>query len=218
LYPLFQLAIIRFNVVAQTPLIWFDIVEYFSLLSICYNNAMIHLERRVVAISGLSLSGKTSLGQALAEKTDAVFLDVDKARQEISGGTQWLGPEKEYEIMLKTYACNHERASKALRDGKATIIAATYSRPVYHEMLKQLALRERAPLSILFLEELSRDAVSERMIKRIREGGRSNIISMEGYSELRNRYQPPTGKNVITFDANQTLTQLTEAALNALSE
>jgi predicted kinase len=178
---------------------------------------MIHLERRLIAISGLPLSGKTSLGQALAEKTDAVFLDVDEARQEIFGGNQWLGPKKEGQIMLEAYACNHERANQALRDGKATIIAATYSRPAYHEMLKQLALRERAPLSILFLEKLSRDAVSERMIKRIQEGGRSNIISMESYNELKARYQPPT-ENVIVFDANQTLTQLTEAALKALGK
>jgi predicted kinase len=117
--------------------------------------------------------------------------------------------------MLAAYKRNHERAGTILKNGKAAIVAATYSRPTYHEMLRQLALEEDVPLTVFLLGRLDNDAISERLGKRKRQGDRSNITSMEGYNEAKNRYQAPT-ENVIMFDANQTLDQLVEVTLNTL--
>lgn len=174
---------------------------------------MIHIEKRVIALVGLPLSGKTSLGKELSHQTDAVFLDVDEARQEIAPGGEWLGPNQEREIMLEAYKRNHERALAVLRTGKAAILAATYSRPVYHEMLRDLASGEGVSLSVFLLEPSDR-SVTKRLKARQVEGSNSNITSMEGYLEVKGRYQPPAESSVL--DASKPIGEMAELVLQTL--
>ncbi len=149
---------------------------------------MIQLEKRIIALTGLPLTGKTTLGERLVQKTDALFFDVDRARQELKRGNDWLGSDREREIMLEAYQFNHEKAEAALKTGRAVILAATYSRPTYHEMLERLSSDEHVPLDV-FLLALPQEEAEIRIAKRVAEGSDSNIRSLEGYLEVRDRYE-----------------------------
>lgn len=177
---------------------------------------MIHIDKRVIALIGLPLSGKTTLGKEIERQTDVVFLDVDKTRQEIAPGNEWLGPDREREIMLTAYERNHADALAVLKNGKAAVLAATYSRPVYHDMLTKLTLEAGVPITVFQLQ-VPDQIVADRLEKRKLEDSNSNITSMESYSEVKGRYQPPT-ENVTIIDASMPLNNIVEFVLKELQD
>lgn len=170
--------------------------------------------KQIVILAGLPLTGKTEVGRKLAPNLDAEFLDVDETRQEIMPGKTWLGPKEERQIMLASYERNHEKGRAVLRTGRTAILAATYSRPVYHKMAHELAASERVPLRILLLE-IPDSEVVRRLKKRRIEGTSSNIQSLQSYQEVRGRYQPPP--DAIRLDATQSISKLVEAALQLVA-
>lgn len=150
----------------------------------------------LIVLAGLPLSGKTELGRAIAENTDTVFFDIDETRQEISPGSEWLGPEKEKQIMLEAYKQNHQKAREALRLGKNVVVAATYSREVYHEMAKELATETGAALHF-FVLTIPQTEVEKRIEIRKQSGTDSNITDMKSYAEVRDRYTPPPKARIL---------------------
>jgi len=145
----------------------------------------------IIALVGTSFSGKTTIGKELAKKTNLILLDIDKTREKIDSSKKWLGPEQEKRIMLKCYKKNHEKAKKLLGENKSVILAATYSRDYYHEMLKKLAKKTKASLIIFYLkipDIKEAEVVKQRMQKRIKQGDKSNVNSMKAYLEQKNRY------------------------------
>lgn len=156
----------------------------------------LHMEPSLIVLAGLPLSGKTELGQAIVGSTDAAFFDIDKTRQEISPGNEWLGPEKEKEIMLAAYKRNHEKAEETLTVGKAVILAATYSRDTYHEMAQEVAAKAGVAL-YFFVLKVSEMEVEKRIEVRKQSGADSNITDIESYVEVRDRYsQPPNAETI----------------------
>jgi predicted kinase len=174
---------------------------------------MINLEKQIVVLAGLPLSGKTSLGEKLAQESNAVFLDIDEARQKLVPGKEWLGPEMERAIMLQAYEYNHQRARSVLQSGHAAIVAATYSRPAYHDMITTVATLEQVPLHF-FLLKLPDESVASRIEQRRLQGSNSNITSLESYTEVKDRYQPPSAHT--SLDASQPVEQLATAVFNSL--
>lgn len=157
--------------------------------------------KSLVVLAGLPLSGKTTIGKLLSEKYKIPFLDIDETRAEFDNSGIWHGAEKEREIMLEAYTQNHNKAGIHLVAGKPVIIAATYSRSSYHDMLKELS-KNHAVDCYFFLLEASEESVKVRLEHRKKHGAKSNINTLESYKEVRDRYQPYKyeSTNIISTD------------------
>lgn len=155
---------------------------------------MIELPRSLIVLAGLPFTGKTTIGRELEHLTNATFLDIDVARQEIAPGNGWHGPDQEKAIMRAAYEHNHQKAAQLLQIGKSVILAATYSRPDYHKLLRELAEQQSVPLKF-FLLHIPDALVQVRLSDRQKTGSPSNITSLESYREVANRYQPFPDRN-----------------------
>lgn len=146
----------------------------------------------VIVLSGMSLAGKTTLGKALEKSLGVPMLGVDKARQELSADTSWLGADREKEIMRAAYILNHQKAEKQLMAGQSVILVATYSRPEYHEAVRNLVEFTGAQLYAYYLQ-IPDELISTRLLQRNLEGSDSNVKTMEAFLEQRDRYQKMGG-------------------------
>lgn len=142
----------------------------------------------IVVLAGIPVAGKTTLGRAICEGSNFFFCDVETARKQIEGSGAWLGPEKEKDIMLSAYTLNHRWVEEKVRDGRPVLITATYSRPVYHEMLAALQQETGVPLKV-FLLTAPQEVVMERIAERSKNNP-SNLRTVEQLQTVLDRYVP----------------------------
>lgn len=169
----------------------------------------------IVVLSGLTLSGKTTLGQGLAEALGAKALDVDAARREIFPEKGWFGADREFEIMLESYDHNHKLAKDALKKGQSVILSGTYSRPVYREKFRALQIQTGAKVLFICLS-IPDDVALERLEKRKKENSPSNIKTMEAYNEQKNRFKGIEYENLLNINSDRPVTELVCEVANEL--
>lgn len=148
---------------------------------------MIVFEKCIVVLAGLPLTGKSTLGKELSEQSNLVYFDVEIARREIERSGSWLGQEKEKQIMLSAYKRNHQWAKTKLSEGQPVVLAATYSRLEYHQMLSQLSQEASVPLKF-FLLVCPESVLLERLKSRPMDST-SNIRTYEQFYSVKERYQ-----------------------------
>lgn len=167
---------------------------------------MSSVEKSIIVLAGLPFTGKTTLGQKMSEVYGIPFFDIDEARHEImpTPDNRWHGPEEEREIMMAAYIHNHEKAGEALKSGCAVILAATYSRNSYHEMLRELAQKHNVGFWV-FLLEIPDSLVPSRLQERLRQASSSNIVTIESYDEVKSRYKPFEGEELVHVDTSQSI-------------
>lgn len=112
--------------------------------------------------------------------------------------------------MLASYMKNHEKAEEMLALGKAVILAATYSREIYHQMLRELSIKHRAPLYVMLLQ-VPDEVIETRMQDRIAKGSTSNIVNMESYAEVRDRYRQFEGSELVAINTAGSLNDTLES-------
>jgi predicted kinase len=178
----------------------------------------INLKPCLIVLTGLSLSGKTTLGRKLEQSSNLIFLDVDDTRQEILPGKKWLGAEREKEIMLLSYKRNHEKAAALLDKKIPVILAATYSRNIYRELVYSLAARYGVSLKFFLLEIPNKEAMV-RLEARAKNGeSNSTITTLEGYMELKNRYVKIVKNDAFRLETTKPVDQLSNEILEILSK
>jgi predicted kinase len=106
--------------------------------------------------------------------------------------------------MLASYRLNHEKAASIPSSGKTVILAATYSRESYHDKLRELSITHHVPLKF-FLLQIPDEVVKTRLEERILHGSSSNIVSLETYQEVKDRYVTFHGNELIFIDASRPL-------------
>lgn len=143
----------------------------------------------ILVIAGAPLHGKTTLAAEMAKGSNLVRLDVDEARAELfpDAAGQMLSPDQERFIMLTSYQSVHEKARDLVKKGQPVVIAGAYTRPVYHEMLQDLAKKTRVPLKVMLLECTEEEALA-RLAKRNGQGSLSNVTTPNQYREIRDRF------------------------------
>ncbi|MBI2593706.1 ATP-binding protein [Candidatus Daviesbacteria bacterium] len=149
----------------------------------------------IVAFAGPPLSGKSTLGGILSEKTNFKYFDIDEARWKIFPRSGRLPNFLEDLAMLASYTFNHHQAAKALLKGIPVAVGATYSRTIYVNLLRNFAHSAQVPLKI-FVMDVSEKIVEERIKKRVDEGNSSVIKSIEAAIEVKARFNPITGGEV----------------------
>lgn len=145
----------------------------------------------IVVLAGFPRVGKSTLANALVNRTNLVHCDVDRARYQKHPpetppprGTE----EEEKERMAQAYRRNHQQAKEALLRNQPVILNATYSRRSYHELLEQLA-RETGNQIVFFLLEAPDEVIRQR-IETGQQSSVSNIVTFDQFTAVRDRYEP----------------------------
>lgn len=171
----------------------------------------------IVVLAGLPRVGKSTLANALVNRTNLVHCDVDRARYQKHPpktppprGTE----EEEKERMAQAYRRNHQQAKETLIKGHPVILNATYSRRGYHEQLEQLA-RETGNQIVFFLLEAPDEVIRQR-IETGQQSGPSNIVTFDQFAAVRNRYETYSD-GVIKIDTSLPIDTCIETILGHLN-
>lgn len=173
---------------------------------------------RLVAIGGLSGTGKSTLAAALASSIGhapgAVHLrsDIERKRLCLADEYERL-PQNAYrpELTAEVYARLLRLAEIALRAGQSVIVDAVHARPEERDAMATLAARLRAPFTGLWLE-----APVETLVARVE--ARQNDASDAREAVVREQVARPLGRlDWLRLDAGQPLVALVGAAQNALN-
>ena len=171
----------------------------------------------IVALAGLPLTGKSTLGTELARRSNFIFLDVNDVRWNVFPRRGKRLPDKQEQFAMQTsYQKNHERARDLLQQGKPVILTATYSRELYHQMLKSLAKKSDVPLKVFVLEASGKE-IERRIKQRLKKDNLSVVQSLEGFLEVKNRYALITNVDLTEIDATLSLKQNIKQIFQALS-
>jgi predicted kinase len=127
---------------------------------------------RLVAIGGLSGSGKSEVARAIAPRIGAfpgamhVRSDVERKRMFGLGQLERLPPEAyALEVTEQVYAACRKRASMALSGGQSVIVDAVHAKPEEREALAALAAAAGVPFTGLWLDapaKILRDRIAAR--------------------------------------------------------
>lgn len=173
----------------------------------------------LIVLAGLPLSGKSTIGKELANRTNIVFLDSDLARKEITQKEStyvYQGTFEQY-IMRMTYTRNHEKARDELLSGNPVAVASTYSWEGYHNMVKWLAEYTKMPMRFFLLDpNLEKDEIDKRIDERIKKGALSNMRSYEHFLTVKNRYQVIEGVDLTRIDTTKPLEESVAQILKEL--
>ena len=133
---------------------------------------IVPVEPRLIAIGGLSGSGKSTVARAIAPRIGAfpgaVHIRSDVERKRLFG----VAPEERLAdsaytqaISDQVYAICRKRATNALEGGAAVIFDAVHAKPEEREAIAALAAEKRVPFTGLWLEappEVMRERVASR--------------------------------------------------------
>ena len=163
----------------------------------------------LVILAGLPLSGKTTLGDELEKQTGIKFCDSDRLRGQITGHPtraeydrrMSLGKEGiaiQAKDMQIAYECLRLNAGVMLEAGRPIIVAATYSRKISQEFLREIAVKYNAKVRVI-LCRLGNDTEEVVRGRMKRDEGATTVFgcsSWTDYVDVRERYQAVTTTGV----------------------
>ncbi len=173
---------------------------------------------RLIAIGGLSGSGKSALASAIAPLLGAfpgavhVRSDVERKRR-FGVPPKTRLPSKAYAagVSDEVYAMCRKRARLALRAGRTVIVDAVHAKPEERAAIEALAREERVPFIGLWLEA-PREVMKARIAKR--SGDPSDATPQVVEEQLSYEIGP---QNFELIDAGRPLEQVAAAALDAIA-
>lgn len=171
----------------------------------------------IVALAGPPLVGKSTLGRELAARSNLQFLDIDEGRWKIFPRTERLPESLEGLAMITCYGYNHFRAGAFLIEGTPTIVAATYSRSLYRQMLTGLADSMQAPLRV-FLVDVPEDDLERRINTRIEQGNPSAVKDVALAKRLRASYNPISEFEYVRVDTSLPIDYAVETVFNNIAD
>ena len=136
---------------------------------------------RLIAIGGLSGSGKTTVAEALAPHVGAppgaqIFESdrIRKAMYQVSAETRLGAEAYRPDISAKVYLGLGERVRAILRDGGSVVADAVFDRPQNRTLIEQIARESPVPFTGIWL-----DADAETLRQRVqdRTGGPSDATT-----------------------------------------
>jgi uncharacterized protein len=172
---------------------------------------------RLVAIGGLSGSGKSAVAAAIAPHIGAfpgaVHVRSDVERKRLFGvAPETKLPDRAYaaEVSDEVYAICRKRARLALEAGRSVIVDAVHAKPEERAAIEALAAAESVPFTGLWLEA-SREVMRARVAKRrgdVSDATPSVVEEQHGY-EI-------GAQNFEVIDAGPPLEHVAAAALDAI--
>ncbi len=150
----------------------------------------------LVAVVGLSGTGKSTLAAALRERTGFTHINSDVVRKQLAGvpvdrhspaprGSALYSPVHS----ARTYAAMFSRAADALAAWHGAIVDATFQRRVDRDAARALAREYRVPLLIVECR-CDEQEVHRRLIDRTRRGEGPSDADWQIYCQQRRQYEP----------------------------
>jgi aminoglycoside phosphotransferase family enzyme/predicted kinase len=140
---------------------------------------------RLVAVGGLSGSGKSRLARAVAPRLGAapgaVVLRSDVIRKRLAGvGLFTRLPDSAYgaAMTVRTFECLFAQAEAALAAGHSVVADAVFARPEQRAELARIAARAGVPFQGLWVEAPPA-VMAERIAKRIRNPSDATLEVLE---------------------------------------
>ncbi|MDA0366227.1 MAG: AAA family ATPase [Chloroflexi bacterium] len=174
----------------------------------------------LIVITGLSGTGKSTVGAALATRIGAAFVSSDPIRRELAGPSKMFQRFEEGvytpEMSDRIYAEMRRRATDHLAAGRAVVLDATHSRRTSRDAARDVARAARVP-SLLVELRMSDDAALARLINRERAAADTDVDPgayrrhIAGYDAV-----SATEGNCLALDASQTVGALVAEIAEAL--
>jgi len=164
---------------------------------------------RLVVMFGLPGSGKSYLGQRLAERLDALHLMTDSIRKQLLGlpvgGRAFEGYTRDIyapAVSKRTYRELLRRGRSYLKAGQTVILDGTFLYEDSRDEVRSLAKRVGAP--VLFVHtHCPEKTITGRMRRRRSELSLSDA-DVEVYRDMKRRFtMPRTGKDLVRVDSRQ---------------
>lgn len=166
----------------------------------------------IVALAGAPLSGKTTLGNELSRRTNLHFFDIDDIRSRFPAQLYpnpeeerdfFRNPVRRYTAIAVAQAYAYYLAAEVLEKGKPVLLAATYSHRSYANPLREFAdlyRRVNHPdesVLRIFVLEVPVESLPQRVEDRIRSRIDTTVNTLEHAMDLRRRFMPIEGGNIV---------------------
>jgi len=152
--------------------------------------------KTVIVIAGLPTSGKTTLGNALTEKTGLHFIDIDEGPascappQEPDPYRSDEARTRERGRMTVAYTILHAAVEANLAQGFSIIIAATYSRHTNQDFLQAAIERGGGDLKVIWCQyNDTEEEIERRVADRLAHGAVGGCRSVSHYQDDKSRYE-----------------------------
>lgn len=150
----------------------------------------------VIVIAGLPITGKSSLGRALAQATGLHFVDIDE------GSASCAPPQESNPIfsnetrsrerarMTVAYTVLHAAVEANLRQDFSIIISVTYSRHTNQDLLQEATKRGGGELKVIWCQyHDTPEEVGRRVADRLARGAVGGCRSVAHYLDDKRRYE-----------------------------
>jgi uncharacterized protein len=150
----------------------------------------------VVAIAGLSGSGKSTVAEALARRTGFTRISSDHVRKELAGlplTTRSGGPYGNgiytAQFSNRTYETMFDHARSTVTAGGGAILDATFQLAIGRTTARNIAVAHRIPF-LLVECRCSDEEVRKRLKRRAREGTDASDADWDVYRGQQRRFEP----------------------------
>lgn len=180
----------------------------------------------LVVLMGPPLSGKTTIGKALADSSNFSLLDVDEIRHTLyppeSLSPQRYTDQQEQEIMDTVYATAFNLAEQKIKNGTPVIISGTFHGSRGAEIAKLADSRTPTVIFRLGLESTDEESAIAELSKRLAQrltskNTRSNILDLNTALRLKKGHKTDPNLNPIFIDTNRPPKEVLQEVLTKLS-
>lgn len=174
-------------------------------------------------VMGLPASGKSSLGEVMAERLSSTLLQSDLIRREIGGRRAHEGETVPYgsgiyqrPMRQRVYARMLSLAQEQVKQGRSVLLDATFSRQRWRDEVRQLA--SDLDTNLVFYECVCpEEAIRVRLVEREGQDGPSDA-RLRHLPQMVRDYEPPTELEAVQHVRVDTSLPLRETLSQALSE
>jgi predicted kinase len=187
--------------------------------------ASYELPPALVLTCGLPGVGKTTAARAIAAPFEALVLRSDVRRKRLAGlapGARAPAPFGEGiyapELTERTYRALHEGAAAALREGRTTVVDATFGSAEQRAPFAELARSLGAALLVARVT-VPEDVAVARLADRAGDPRDASDADVAVYRGLAERFEPPDelpGEQVVELDGTASLEEIAAVAIDAL--
>lgn len=168
--------------------------------------AVLNVTPVLIAMTGLSGTGKSSVAQRLARALGLRLFSSDVVRKELVGvkgaaPSGWGEGIYASDLTEATYARLGEFASEALGSGAGVVLDATFRNAAQRLALANVARRHGVPLAFIEVT-CDEEVVARRLAERVRRGDSVSDATIETYRRQRQQWEaspPPIPEGAVTL-------------------
>ena len=175
----------------------------------------------LTCVTGVSGSGKSLLGAAVAARVGAVWLNSDVIRKELSGipVTEVLD-DRHYDLNMnvEVYQTLRERTQKYLREGFTVVADATHLQKVHRAETLQAAQHTKAETLLVGLR-INEPLASQRVTDRSRQTGNISDATVEIVRDQlmqREEIEPDEASSYLILDSGDSFKYNLEEILKSI--